>query len=502
MGEFLAPVDIGNRALQHCGSALMDTTLGFAEPSKRARQIASCYGKLRRAELQRNVWRFSTVSACIRPIDTNTMLLKPTLWSSVVTYFFGSVVEDQSGTLWESTARDNIGNQPGSAIGWIPYFGPMTAEPFDSSKAYWSGELIYTLKGDGTYNVFKSLISGNAVHPALSNQWSVNTIYKTDDVVQVFPAYNAGTTYSKGQSVLYTDGNVYSSLVDSNTGHTPPSSGSFWALMPMLTLTSQLMPTSSFPAPVNLPTTPIDEWNITQTYSIGGFVLYNATVYLSLTNSNSGNNPATSSSNWVACTGGTTYMSMVDLNQGNAPATSPTQWTTTFTLGGGNSLWLQIGGSAFPNGVGLSALVVNYPVGSGPFSQTWSRNLYRLPSGYLRRVPQFPSAGRSSWLGFPGNMQDTDWEFSGSYLVTKDSNPIVLRFGADVQDVTTFDDLFCEGLACRIALEVAEPLTQSTSKLGVIAKMYEKFMTEARTVGGIETRADEPPLDDFIATRV
>ena len=50
--------------------------------------------------------------------------------------------------------------------------------------------------------------------------------------------------------------------------------------------------------------------------------------------------------------------------------------------------------------------------------------------------------------------------------------------------------MFCEGLAARIALEVCEPLTQSTAKLGAIAKVYQEWIDQARTVNAIEQGVD------------
>lgn len=77
----------------------------------------------------------------------------------------------------------------------------------------------------------------------------------------------------------------------------------------------------------------------------------------------------------------------------------------------------------------------------------------------------------------------------------------MLRFVADMVDVPRMDALFCEGLAARIGLEVCEPITQSTSKMGAIKTLYDQVMSDARTVNGIETGAEEPPVDDYIACR-
>lgn len=548
MPEFQVPADIGNRALQHCGADLMDSTLGFTEQSNRARAVSFCYGKLRRSELRENVWTFATRRTALRAVDTNTLLMAPALWSSLTTYFAGSIVTDQNGTAWQSTVVNNLNNTPGNSNTWVPYFGPMTAALYDSSQSYFSGEVVYTAAGDGTYNVYASLVSGNNIHPALPNQWAAGTTYFKNQVVQAFPAWAVGTTYAAGASVVYTDGLIYSSLTAGNVGHIPPSSLSSWAPMPTLTLTSQLVPAGTPSAPPS--TTPIAEWQQASTYVLGSFVMFNSSVYVSLQASNTGHFPnAAASTFWAKATGGTSYMGLTILNIGNNPATAPAlwsaattyalaalvagsdgnvysslangninhdpttdivnwvatgalaPWTTSFTLGGGNSMWLQIGGATFPFGVGLTGLNILYPINCGPCSQVGTQNVYRLPAGYVRSAPQNPKADTVSYLGAPGNAPALDWEFEGGYIITSEINPIVFRFVADVQDVTTFDDMFCEGLACRIGLEVAEPLTQSTSKVGVIGKFYSEMMGKAKRQNAIEEGADELPLDDYLACR-
>ena len=75
-------------------------------------------------------------------------------------------------------------------------------------------------------------------------------------------------------------------------------------------------------------------------------------------------------------------------------------------------------------------------------------------------------------------------------------------FVADVQDVSDFDTMFCEGLATRCALAVVEAITNSTAKNQVLAGEYQKFMNAAKLSNAILIGAEEPPLDDWIACRV
>src|SRR6185437_15806147 len=112
MVAFRTPASIGDRALQHCGANRMDPTLGFNDGSRNAAEISFCFDKLREAELQRRVWTFATRRQVLRPVDGNTMLLVAALWVSTTTYFVGSIVSDQTGSLWISNIPNNTGNDP------------------------------------------------------------------------------------------------------------------------------------------------------------------------------------------------------------------------------------------------------------------------------------------------------------------------------------------------------------------------------------------------------
>jgi len=496
---FRTAVDIANRALQHCGALRIDTTLGFAEPSRQASECSFVYDKVRLAELRRNVWRFATRKAVLRAIDSNTMILVPALWTVGTTYFNGSIVVDATSQLWISKVGPNLGNDPITSPLWQEYFGSMTVTPYDSTTSYYAGEIVYTAPGDGTANVYLSQVNANAVDPSLPSVWITSTTYSKGDVIVVYPAWSSVTTYTQGQTVSFTDGNVYASLANANLNFSPSTNPLKWALVPILTISSQPVPSTTVINPIS--PTPVGEWLATTTYSTGFFVMFNGVEYVSIVNANTANKPSSSPTFWSPLTGGTAYMSLVNLNYGNSPATSPTQWSTSFVLGPGNQQWLQIGGATAPGGVTLASPDIIYPLGTGPASQTRTRNIYQLPAGFLREAPQDPKAGSSSFLGAPSGLFYTDYKYENNYIVTDEAHPILYRFCADTVDVTTMDPMFCEMLGARMALEVCETLTQSADKLRTIASEYEKFGGEARIVNGIETGPTEPPEDDYITAR-
>lgn len=438
MLTFLQPVDIGNRAADHCGAARMDLTLGFADGSRTALIVGPLYDKLRRAELQRNTWQFAIKQAVLRSIDQTTMLLVASLWVSTTTYFVGSIVADEDGTLWISRVPNNLGNQPGqptTIAQWAEYFGPLTVQPWDTTgaTAYAAGEVVYTAAGDGTNRVYLSLISANSDNPATATAWS------------------STVTYFKNQ-IVTASSTAYMSRIDLNLNQNPA-------------------------------TTFVAEWASGTTYATGNKVTgSDGTIYQSIGNGNLGHDPTATTGFWT-----------------NTGVLSP--WDTTFVSGTGSLNWRQIGGAEFPMGVTLTKWNEVYPLDAGPSNQANTRNIYRLPAGFLAKAPQDPKAGSVSLLGAPSNDIYDDWLFQDDYIVSSQAAPIRLRFVADTVDVTKFDDMFCEGLGARLGVEACESLTQSTEKVRTIEGAYNKFMFEARLKNAILIGSEEPALDDWLACR-
>lgn len=307
-----------------------------------------------------------------------------------------------------------------------------------------------------------------------------------------FGAWSNVATYGLNDIVLGSDGTIYISKTTGNLNNDPSQRDwVHWGLFFGSDAVQEYVGT----------------WSSTITYAANDHTVgSDGTVYLSLAAGNLNHNPTTDGGvHWIAASsvgdmtmpsanyGGTSFYAgelvyqgatvYFSLQNNNLDAPPSAKWMT-FTAAPVLSL---------PNFI--------YPIGAGPFTDTATRNVYRLPVGFLRQAPQAPKAGSTSFLGAPSGLSYNDWEFGDNYIITIDSGVIVFRFGADVADPTTFDPMFVEGLASRIAFEVCEPLTQSGSKLQAIAGEYKQFMSEARTVNGIEEGPTQPPEDDYIECR-
>ena len=408
------------------------------EDSVNNAETSFVYTKLRRAELRRNTWRFATKHAVLRPIDNTTFLLSPALWNAGVQYLPGSVVRDVNGYLWLSNQANNIGNDPNETDVWDCYFGSMTVDAFDTS-----GSTAY-FAGDLVYMGTNAPNTGGyVIYMSLQNG---NT-----ETPNVADAWNVATTYNQDETVSYS-GRQWRSLIALNVGNAPVQD------------------------PAN--------WSATQTYNnstsdeVTGSDGY---IYETQINGNVGINPVTDDgTNWAKI--------------GTGPGI-PNAWSAVPAMPASSSTWV-------PLYAALTSFNFVYPIGVGPLSQEMTKNIFRLPSGYLRVAPQDPKAGINSFLGAPAYNNQNDWLFEGNFLISQTAHPIIFRFIADVTKVTDMDDLFCEGLGARIGLETCETITNSNAKQQTCNNMYTKFMSEARIVDSIEVGPIEPPDDDYISCRL
>ena len=79
-----------------------------------------------------------------------------------------------------------------------------------------------------------------------------------------------------------------------------------------------------------------------------------------------------------------------------------------------------------------------------------------------------------------------DWQIESNKILTNDGTSINLVYIAQITDPNAMDELFRELLACRIAAQICEEITQSGSKLQNIAQQYKDAKAEARKINAIE----------------
>jgi hypothetical protein len=121
---------------------------------------------------------------------------------------------------------------------------------------------------------------------------------------------------------------------------------------------------------------------------------------------------------------------------------------------------LQAGNFGFSRKRKSLAQSVNIPVFGWAFA-------YELPNDFLK-VLVF-------------NDTQTLYEREGNFILT-DEVFAHLRYIARVEDTNTFDALFVDALASRVAMELAVPLARSSELYAIAEKRYRVKIAESRTV--------------------
>ncbi len=148
--------------------------------------------------------------------------------------------------------------------------------------------------------------------------------------------------------------------------------------------------------------------------------------------------------------------------------------------------WHVVAGATLSGGVvGIAQMPIGYAPGG-----TLVKLVYRLPANYLRMASQDPKNPAAVQLNTTAAMRWNDWEIENGFLFTKDT-PMVMRFVADQTDVTIMESIFCEVWAARVAVELAETMTQSAEKLNNCLGLYARYTNIARIVNAIEGGSSE-----------
>ena len=330
-------------------------------------------------------------------------------------------------------------------------------------QLWWTDQTVLTGEVPGTSNAWQTYFGPLTASPYddTLEYWAGELVYVTDtfgrttvyasringnDADPTEPVdWDATVTYPQGGVVKGSDGFYYMNLVTVNLNHDPLDS----------------------PAPYNASTT------YAAGDTVGGI---DGSIYTSVTNGNIGHEPTTDDGTYWVTDG------------------RPWLWTSAFSQPIGDPGWTAISAT-------LKNLVLGYPIGTGPLTAPLQRYVFRLPNGFLRTAPQSPKQGIYAWLGAPSAPYPLDWIFEGDYLITSYPEPLNFRFVANITNVPRMDPMFCEGLACRIALNLCERITQSNSKKQAIGQFYTEYMKDARTVNAIEAGVVVPPEDLYITVR-
>lgn len=126
---------------------------------------------------------------------------------------------------------------------------------------------------------------------------------------------------------------------------------------------------------------------------------------------------------------------------------------------------------------------------------------YALPSDFLRLdliADQYPSVVMDNYI----NTEISDYMIENNQILTNLAAPLEIRYGCVVEDPQQWDALFREALACRLAAEICEDLTQSSGKREQAWKEYQRALQAGKRANAIERPPTALPDDTWIFSRL
>ena len=118
----------------------------------------------------------------------------------------------------------------------------------------------------------------------------------------------------------------------------------------------------------------------------------------------------------------------------------------------------------------------------------------------MRLLPARNTATNTYALG--GIDPNIDWQIEGRKILTNDTAPLQIIYLKRVTDPNDFDELFIDLLVSRIAMDVAEKITQSNTKKSDAQNRYVLAKREAKKINAYERPPQELPVDGWVAARL
>lgn len=126
---------------------------------------------------------------------------------------------------------------------------------------------------------------------------------------------------------------------------------------------------------------------------------------------------------------------------------------------------------------------------------------FRPPADCLKLLQvgdYYPSADLTDYVG----SDTSEYALENGLILTDYAAPLNLKYIARIEDPTVFDANFVEAFACKLAMELAETITQSTTKRQLAFEEYKHALREAVRANAIETPPVKTADDTFLLSRL
>lgn len=126
---------------------------------------------------------------------------------------------------------------------------------------------------------------------------------------------------------------------------------------------------------------------------------------------------------------------------------------------------------------------------------------YQMPSDSLRLLMVNDIYNGPSMEDYR-NQPVADYSLEGNKILTNFAAPLKVRYISRVVDTTQWDSMFVEAFACRLAMELAEDLTQSNTKREMAQNEYMAALRGAIRASSVEQPAQALPDNSWLLSRL
>ena len=126
---------------------------------------------------------------------------------------------------------------------------------------------------------------------------------------------------------------------------------------------------------------------------------------------------------------------------------------------------------------------------------------YQMPSDSLRLLMVNDIYNGPSMEDYR-NQPVADYSLEGNKILANFAAPLKIRYVSRVTDTTQWDSMFVEAFACRLAMELAEDLTQSNTKRELAQNEYMAALRGAIRASSVEQPAQALPDNSWLLSRL
>lgn len=126
---------------------------------------------------------------------------------------------------------------------------------------------------------------------------------------------------------------------------------------------------------------------------------------------------------------------------------------------------------------------------------------YAIPADCLRLI-QVNEVYQGPDLSDYRNAPTAEYVLEGGKILCDFASPLKIRYIFQEDDPTNWDSTFVEAMACRLAAELAEDLTQSNTKKDAAWKEYDQAIKTAIRSGAVEQQHQDMPDDSWVLSRI